>query len=274
MVKSRGNLTKNLFVPLSIAELRPGKAKNPAEISDGNGDPPGENGSPKDSIAGPLAGSSSAEGAGDADTELLELRMPDEASTFERILAGFQKPTQENGVSEHGASGHPGDARSVEEIVRDTLQQVGNNGLVYVGRLGHVINDIDYAQHARKTVSWSLDHPLDLGMGIAAAFPVILVAPAFGVLGFGAGIIKGSIAATLQSAIGNVAAGSGFAVLQSAAAGGPGLQIVHGVVRTAFGLGLGTSAVVKVKELISKAPVAADASNLRIKGGMEQSLDE
>jgi len=58
-----------------------------------------------------------------------------------------------------------------------------------------------------------------VGLGTVAVGATIVSAPY--VAGFGAaGVVKGSIAAGVQSAIGNVAGGSGFAFLQSATAGG------------------------------------------------------
>ncbi|RMJ09673.1 hypothetical protein CDV36_010717 [Fusarium kuroshium] len=63
---------------------------------------------------------------------------------------------------------------------------------------------------------------------------------ALGFMGFEAGVIGGSFAAFIHSCIGNVAAGSPFAVLQSAGAGGYGMAIVSNV----FGLtGLGMTVV-------------------------------
>lgn len=52
--------------------------------------------------------------------------------------------------------------------------------------------------------------------------------------------ITGSLAATAQSVVGNVAAGSTFATLQSAGAGGAGLAVIDGVVQAgvlAVGIG-------------------------------------
>lgn len=49
--------------------------------------------------------------------------------------------------------------------------------------------------------------------------------------------ITGSIAATVHASIGNVAAGSVFATLQSAGAAGPGATVVNGVVQGAAVVG-------------------------------------
>jgi len=69
----------------------------------------------------------------------------------------------------------------------------------------------------------------------------VLLATGFSSSGVGAGkflspkyhtssqLCKGTIAAGVQSSIGNVAAGSVFATLQSAGTGGAGLAVVNGV---------------------------------------------
>jgi hypothetical protein len=63
-------------------------------------------------------------------------------------------------------------------------------------------------------------------------FPTILSAPVLAVGGFGAtGVGAGTIAAAVQSSIGDVAAGSAFAILQSAGAGGTGLSFVNTVIQ-------------------------------------------
>ena len=54
-------------------------------------------------------------------------------------------------------------------------------------------------------------------------------------------ILIASIAAGVQSVIGNVAAGSTFAILQSAGAGGAGTVIVNGVVQGISGIALGST---------------------------------
>lgn len=62
--------------------------------------------------------------------------------------------------------------------------------------------------------------------------PALVTAPFLAVAGFGAaGVQAGSIAAGVQAGVGNVAAGSVFAVLQSAGAGGAGIVAVNGVVQ-------------------------------------------
>ena len=73
-----------------------------------------------------------------------------------------------------------------------------------------------------------------VGVGVAAAIPTVIL-PA---IGFGAaGVVGGSAAALAQATIGNVAAGSVFASLQSAGAVGAVSWVTTGVTT-----GLGTAA--------------------------------
>jgi len=74
------------------------------------------------------------------------------------------------------------------------------------------------------------------GIAIVAA-PAVVSAPALLVSGFGStGVGAGTIAAGAQGSIGNVVAGSVFATLQSAGAGGTGLAVVNGVVQIGGGI--------------------------------------
>jgi len=59
--------------------------------------------------------------------------------------------------------------------------------------------------------------------------------------------ILGSAAAGIQSGIGSVAAGSAFAILQSAGAGGAGLAVVNGVVQAAGAIVGATGLATKIK---------------------------
>ncbi|KAG6237264.1 hypothetical protein E4U25_002868 [Claviceps purpurea] len=73
---------------------------------------------------------------------------------------------------------------------------------------------------------------------LVAAVPALAVAPVLGGLGFGAlGPVAGSAAAGIQSGIGNVAAGSLFATLQSAGMGGAGTVMVNAAVSGAAAAG-------------------------------------
>ncbi|KAI1659172.1 hypothetical protein F4813DRAFT_354080 [Daldinia decipiens] len=84
-------------------------------------------------------------------------------------------------------------------------------------------------QNPKKTAAYAT-------AGIAIAAPMAIAGPVLGAFGFGAsGIAAGSIAAGAQTA--NVAAGSLFAILQSAAMGGYGVATVGGVVQAGGILG-------------------------------------
>ncbi|KAH9225548.1 hypothetical protein K456DRAFT_43755 [Colletotrichum gloeosporioides 23] len=77
-----------------------------------------------------------------------------------------------------------------------------------------------------------------VGVGLAVvAAPGVVAAPALLATGFGGnGVLAGSMAAGIHSAIGNVAASSVFAICQSAGAGGYGVAAVHGAIQFAGGL--------------------------------------
>ncbi|KAK3307397.1 uncharacterized protein B0T15DRAFT_177131 [Chaetomium strumarium] len=92
----------------------------------------------------------------------------------------------------------------------------------------------DYAKEiGKKASNFASKHPavvagVVLGTAIAAAPPLVLPA-----VGFGNGVAAGSVAAGIQSWMGNVAAGSWFAVCQSAGAGGAGAAVVNGAAQVA-----------------------------------------
>ncbi|RDW70986.1 hypothetical protein BP6252_07549 [Coleophoma cylindrospora] len=68
--------------------------------------------------------------------------------------------------------------------------------------------------------------------GILFFTPAALTGPLLATMGFGAsGPLAGSVAASLQSMLGNVGAHSVFAYLQSAAMGGYGVASVNGIVQ-------------------------------------------
>lgn len=56
----------------------------------------------------------------------------------------------------------------------------------------------------------------------------------------------GSAAAGIQAGIGNIAAGSAFAVFQSAGAGGAGLLIINGIVQGIAGVGFASGIAASV----------------------------
>ncbi|KAL6235166.1 hypothetical protein BDW75DRAFT_240448 [Aspergillus navahoensis] len=90
---------------------------------------------------------------------------------------------------------------------------------------------------AAQAIEWASQNPAlaastTVGAGVIAA-PGLVVAPALSALGFSAGGVQAySLAASAQSVIGNVAAGSMFATLQSAGTGGAGLAVINGIAQT------------------------------------------
>ncbi|KAL8670056.1 MAG: hypothetical protein Q9168_005389 [Polycauliona sp. 1 TL-2023] len=221
----------------------------------------------------------------DADTEPLELHLPNEAVTFASILPEIEKMCEQHDISnfKSGSIERLADTSTAEEKIQDALRNLGINGRVFVERFGHTVKDVDSAQFAKKVASWMAAHPyqtaLQLGSGILFFGPGLLAVPALGAAGFGStGIVSGSIAASQQAAIGNVAARGLFATLQSAAAGGYGVPIVHGVIRAGgmatSGLGMFTSAFGKSKEPTAKTSGLTSSNNEKEDGGSDESLDE
>ncbi|OTA86310.1 hypothetical protein M434DRAFT_399952 [Hypoxylon sp. CO27-5] len=91
-------------------------------------------------------------------------------------------------------------------------------------------------QAAKQAPKWIAENPKSAAMygvaGVATIVPVAIAGPALAAAGFGAnGIAAGSVASGIQAGIGNVAAGSVFATLQSAGMAGYGAAIVNGVVQ-------------------------------------------
>ncbi|KAB5517294.1 hypothetical protein GE09DRAFT_568390 [Coniochaeta sp. 2T2.1] len=81
------------------------------------------------------------------------------------------------------------------------------------------------------------------GLAVVAT-PGIFSGPALWLLGFGpGGVVAGSWAASIHSTIGIVAAGSKFAIMQSAGAGGAGLAIVNSAIQGGAWVVAGMSAL-------------------------------
>ncbi|KAG6240546.1 hypothetical protein E4U24_006461 [Claviceps purpurea] len=77
-----------------------------------------------------------------------------------------------------------------------------------------------------------------LGTGGLVAVPGLIAAPMLGLLGFGSlGPGAGTVAALIQSLIGNITAASLFAMLQSAGMGGAG-ALALGTLLSGFGIGI------------------------------------
>ncbi|CAG7557735.1 unnamed protein product [Fusarium equiseti] len=97
---------------------------------------------------------------------------------------------------------------------------------------------------ANSTFQYAKENPLAAAgfgtAGIMVAAPAVVAAPALAAAGFGANGIAAAAAA--HAGIGNVAAHSGFAVLQSYGMAGYGVPLVHGVIQAAgAAIGVGSA---------------------------------
>ncbi|WWC73178.1 uncharacterized protein I206_107144 [Kwoniella pini CBS 10737] len=87
-------------------------------------------------------------------------------------------------------------------------------------------------QGGQAAMEYAKEHPYQtagiVGTTVVVACPTLVVGPVLSAVGMTSnGVSAGSIAAGIQSTIGNVQTGSLYATLQSAAAGGGGLGIVN-----------------------------------------------
>ncbi|KAI0834305.1 hypothetical protein F5Y06DRAFT_279464 [Hypoxylon sp. FL0890] len=120
------------------------------------------------------------------------------------------------------------------------------------------------SEAAKQAVKWTAENPKSATMygvaGIAMAAPAVVAGPALAAAGFGAnGIAAGSLAAGAQAGIGNVAAGSAFATLQSAGMAGYGVAIVNGVVQAGgAAVAIATGGVAAAKAKLGKTPDTPD----------------
>ncbi|KIW90305.1 uncharacterized protein Z519_08949 [Cladophialophora bantiana CBS 173.52] len=101
------------------------------------------------------------------------------------------------------------------------------------------------ANHGPKAavmaVTWTAQNPGLAACGVVGTAGVVLVAapslvvvPVLSSIGFGAsGVEAASAAAVIHGGIGNVVAGSPFAIAQSAGAAGSGLAAINGVAQAA-----------------------------------------
>ncbi|KAL8758751.1 MAG: hypothetical protein Q9199_001226, partial [Rusavskia elegans] len=262
------------------------KVQKPAENSPSTAENPEESGVSKETCvleAKPLATSQTAEGVDNTETELVELHLPDETSTFEKILAKIQQPSHDEDVvgAPPEATDYTGHLHTTEEVVRDTLNKVGN-GVVYVRRIGYKVKEIDYPQHAKSALRWSAAHPyqtaLQVGMGVlmeVASPPVGLTqSPAATNLLI---LLAGSAAAARHAVYRTISSPSTFAMLQSAGAGGYGAPIIHGLVRAgsvaASGLGVITTTFGKGELPTSEGTLSADSIDLEEHGSSKQRLE-
>jgi hypothetical protein len=142
----------------------------------------------------------------------------------------------------------PGDAVAAETHLNAALRALQSQdkgaldrAIASLAKLGVQLNRV-----AKATAAWVKEHPwltaaIVISTILFACTPAIIGAAGFGAGGIAAGIMLvdnlrksladeniGSMAAGIQAGIGNVAAGSAFAVLTSAGMGGAGLAIVMG----------------------------------------------
>ncbi|KAL4772903.1 hypothetical protein BDW60DRAFT_206666 [Aspergillus nidulans var. acristatus] len=106
---------------------------------------------------------------------------------------------------------------------------------------------------AAQAAEWAAENPgsaASTAAGIAAiAAPGLVVALTLSILGFGPGGVQAcSLAASAQCVVGNVAAGSIFATLQSAGAGGASFAVINGVAQAGgLAVGIGNVGLVRVR---------------------------
>jgi hypothetical protein len=143
----------------------------------------------------------------------------------------------------------------------ETFRHLDEFGKEVGPKIGPAMEDVwkrmgAFGQEAEKqTKKWVEKHPGETAGMIACVVAAPLgIAAAHGVLhmvGFTAtGVAAGTIAAAAQSGIGNVVAGSTFAVLQSAAAGGAGAILVNGVAAgTVTAVAIAATAPVLIKAM-------------------------
>ncbi|KAF1962777.1 hypothetical protein CC80DRAFT_487252 [Byssothecium circinans] len=135
-----------------------------------------------------------------------------------------------------------GGGQLIQEHAGPVVSDIGrglDGAAKYVGK--HIMSAVKDAEKIEweklpgDVKEWIEKHPeqtLGIIAGIVAVTVTVATVPAvLGALGFtGEGVAAGSIAAGIQSSIGDVAAGSLFATLMSAGQAGAGLGAVQGVV--------------------------------------------
>ncbi|KAI1759526.1 hypothetical protein GGR53DRAFT_140597 [Hypoxylon sp. FL1150] len=94
----------------------------------------------------------------------------------------------------------------------------------------------NFTHFLNASAEWVTENPGKAALygfaGTAMTVPAVISGPALVATGFGGfGAVPASVASGYQAAIGNVAAGSVFATLQSAGMGGYGVAIVNGAVQ-------------------------------------------
>lgn len=119
---------------------------------------------------------------------------------------------------------------------------------IAVSDAAKAVVSIAQSQLPVEIVRWITEHPgqtvFIIVAGIVFFAPFLITVPVLYTLGFrSSGVVAGSAAAALHSIIGPIAAGSIFALLQSAGTGGAGLAVINTLMSTGAGVGLGLGAI-------------------------------
>ncbi|KAH7116865.1 hypothetical protein B0J11DRAFT_537742 [Dendryphion nanum] len=145
-----------------------------------------------------------------------------------------------------------------DKILND-LKLAGDQAQTFVNGIKNRVQNgedgsIDFKAISDDTQAWIAKHPMvavyAASCVIVPPLAVAVMPPILGVLGWQAGVASGSIAAGVQAGLGNAVAGSPFAVLQSAGAGGAGLAVVNGIVGGATFAGMGALTAVEVVKAV------------------------
>lgn len=136
------------------------------------------------------------------------------------------------------------------EIHRPAVEAVVGNG---VQILKENLDGEKLKEHAETAAQWMKENPgktaLIAGGAVLVVAPGIVTQPALAMAGFGSeGVAAGSLAAGVQSGIGNVVAGSAFAGLQSAGAGGAGAAVLAAAVQIPAAVAVGMTVADAMKQ--------------------------
>ncbi|KAK3064900.1 hypothetical protein LTS18_002856 [Coniosporium uncinatum] len=120
---------------------------------------------------------------------------------------------------------------------------------------------VEWQSMPQPIAQWIEEHPNQttfLAVGASVFFaPFLITVPVLGMLGFGAaGVTAGTSQdlplQAMQAMIGDVAAGSLFALMQSAGAGGANLAVLNILVKAGAATAVGVKATKAVKEHMAK----------------------
>ncbi|WWC64104.1 uncharacterized protein I303_106711 [Kwoniella dejecticola CBS 10117] len=117
----------------------------------------------------------------------------------------------------------------------------------------------EYVQQCGKAaIEYAKEHPYQtaviIGSGVIVVCPGLVTGPALQIIGLTSeGVRRASLASMIQSGIGNVPAGSLFAIGQSAAAGGAGVTYVNGLAQAATSLSSGSNVIKRCSKTEARA---------------------